>query len=204
MPIPPRFADPIPALKRQLAGELVTRLEGWTLEYAADFLRTDIPRVSNLRNGRFERFSLQRLIRFVARTRGTVTMTVAWTPHFLYLPRPEAEAPRTGPHDDIVLTPGQRLQLAGTNAPTLDAPPIEVVTAWRRGEVMLHDTPLHEAVDEMNRYHRTAIVIDDPQIGTYQVSGLYHAGDNEGFARSVARMYDLKVVTVDGRIHLGK
>lgn len=103
---------------------------------------------------------------------------------------------------DIVLTPGQRLQLAGTSVHELDSPPIDAVTAWRRGEVMLHDTSLIEAVHEMNRYDRTTIVIDDPRIGTHQVSGLYHAGDNEGFAQSVARMYGLEVVRIDGRIHL--
>jgi hypothetical protein len=88
-----RAPDPIPALKEQLARELVARLDGWSQDYAGSFMRTHGCRVSNLRNDRLDCFSLQRLIRFVARTRGTVTMTVSWTPHFLYLPR--AGPPRT-------------------------------------------------------------------------------------------------------------
>ncbi len=74
MPAP----DPIPALKKQLAGELVDRLAGFRQDYAAAFVGTDAPRISNLRNGRLERFSLEQLIRFVVRDRGEVTLHVTW------------------------------------------------------------------------------------------------------------------------------
>jgi predicted XRE-type DNA-binding protein len=73
-----RTADPIPALKQQLARELVARLDGWRQDYAASFLGTDAARVSNLRNGRLQAFSLERLIRFVERDHGTVTLHVTW------------------------------------------------------------------------------------------------------------------------------
>jgi predicted XRE-type DNA-binding protein len=77
--IPPMHdADPIPSLKQQLAAELVTRLDGWRLDYAADFIGTTFARVSNLRNGRLDQFSLERLIRFIARDHGEVTVQVKW------------------------------------------------------------------------------------------------------------------------------
>jgi predicted XRE-type DNA-binding protein len=86
--------DPIPALKEQLARELVERLDGWTQDLAASFAGTDPPRMSNLRRGQLERFSLEQLIRFVTRTRGEVTIRIAWAPHFLYRRSP-AGPPRT-------------------------------------------------------------------------------------------------------------
>jgi transmembrane sensor len=102
------------------------------------------------------------------------------------------------------LTPGERLTLAKRTAPKLDIPRLETVTAWRRGEVILDDTPLIQAVNEMNRYGKTTIVIDSPDIANLIVSGLYHTGDSEGFARSVAKMYRLHVSEDEGRIHLGQ
>lgn len=74
-----RVADPIPQLKEQLARELVARVDGWTLEYAASFLGTDAPRMSNLRRGRLERFSLEHLIRLVTQDHGTVALEVTWS-----------------------------------------------------------------------------------------------------------------------------
>jgi predicted XRE-type DNA-binding protein len=73
-----RDVDPIPALKSQLAAELVARLDGWRQDYAGAFIGTTAARVSNLRNGRLDPFSLERLIRFIARDAGDVTLTVTW------------------------------------------------------------------------------------------------------------------------------
>jgi transmembrane sensor len=102
----------------------------------------------------------------------------------------------------IVLSPGQRLILSAGNGPKLDTPHIDAVTAWRHGEVMLDDTPLVDAVAEMNRYDQMRVVIDNPAIDHLLVSGLYHTGDNEGFARSIALMYRLQVTESAGQIHL--
>jgi hypothetical protein len=38
----------------------------------------DQPGMSGLRNGRLERFSLERLIRFASRAYGEITVTVTW------------------------------------------------------------------------------------------------------------------------------
>jgi predicted XRE-type DNA-binding protein len=77
--------DPIPALKRQLAQLLVERVEGWSQTYAADLLGTDQPRLSNLRRGQLERFSLEQLVRFVARVEGIIELQVTWTNRRAYL-----------------------------------------------------------------------------------------------------------------------
>jgi len=70
--------DPIPALKRQLAEVIVARVRGWSQAHAACFLGTDQRRVSDLRHGRLDRFSLEQLIRFVARVDGDVAIRVEW------------------------------------------------------------------------------------------------------------------------------
>jgi predicted XRE-type DNA-binding protein len=71
--------DPVPPLKQVLARAIVEALDGWLQEWAAELLRTDQPRMSDLRAGRLERFSLQQLVRFVARIGGEVTITIRWT-----------------------------------------------------------------------------------------------------------------------------
>jgi predicted XRE-type DNA-binding protein len=62
-----RFSDPVPALKRRVADEILLLLAGWTQEYAADFMGATQSRISELRNGKLERFSLDRLVRYLAR-----------------------------------------------------------------------------------------------------------------------------------------
>jgi len=102
-----------------------------------------------------------------------------------------------------LLSVGERLTIEPQHGiAKIDVPSIESVLAWRRGEVVLNDTPLGEAVSEMNHYDKTALVIETPALATLQVSGLYHTGDNEGFARSLAKMHHLELHERDGRIYL--
>lgn len=74
--------DPIPELKRQLASEIVRALDGWSLGEIAVFFGVDQPRLSNLRRGKLERFSVDGLIRVLAppRTRRRVELRVVKEP----------------------------------------------------------------------------------------------------------------------------
>ena len=66
----PKQPDPIPEMKRAIAGALIAKLQGWTQEKAAALLRTSQPTVSNLRNTKLHRFSLEQLIRMTTRVHG--------------------------------------------------------------------------------------------------------------------------------------
>ena len=100
------------------------------------------------------------------------------------------------------MTAGERVRIAKGAPAIVDAPRVDAVTAWRRGEVMLDDTPLTDAIAEMNRYSKNALVIDESRIATLHVSGIYHTGDSEGFAQTVAQLYGLRVAQEGGQIHL--
>lgn len=59
--------DPIPALKEQLGVELARLVVGWRAADLRYRLGIDPPRVSDLRRGRLDRFSLDTLIRCLTR-----------------------------------------------------------------------------------------------------------------------------------------
>ena len=101
--------------------------------------------------------------------------------------------------DNITLKPGQRLTLAGGNA-RLETTSLDKAVAWRRGQIVLDDTPLASAIAEMNRYSETRLVIERPESETLLVNGLFQAGDSMSFARAVAATYGLVVVERDDEI----
>jgi transmembrane sensor len=100
------------------------------------------------------------------------------------------------------MTAGERVRIAKGGPAKVDAPRVDALTAWRRGEVMLDDTPLPDAVAEMNRYSRIPLIIDGNSIAALHVSGIYHTGDSEGFAQTVAQLYGLQVTQEGDQIHL--
>jgi len=59
--------DPIPELKRQAGAEVARQLGSWNAQDIAAWLGTDQPRISDLRRGKLDRFSLETLLRFVWR-----------------------------------------------------------------------------------------------------------------------------------------
>ena len=69
--------DPIPALKRQLGVELQRLLRDWNADDIAFIMGTDRWRIADLKRARLERFSLERLIRFLARLDYRVDMAVS-------------------------------------------------------------------------------------------------------------------------------
>ncbi len=70
------------------------------------------------------------------------------------------------PAQAVVMRPGERVQLDRTpgSAATrqrIDHPRIDQLIAWQRNEVVFDRTSLKDAVDEMNRYSSTPIVLAD-------------------------------------------
>ena len=68
--------DPVPALKRQLVAEILRVADQTHWIVAAGGLGLDAARMCDLRNGRISQFSLQRLIRMLARVDRAVDLKV--------------------------------------------------------------------------------------------------------------------------------
>lgn len=74
--------------------------------------------------------------------------------------------------------------------------------AWREGLLAFNGDTLSSAVAQFRRYSDLPILIDDPQVGSRRIVGLYSASDPQGFANSVALSLGLVAERRDGAIHL--
>lgn len=95
---------------------------------------------------------------------------------------------------EVTLAPGQRLTFSAGAPTRLDTPAVEKTTAWRRGQVILDDTPLRAAAAEMNRYSESKLVVEQPEAAELLINGLFQAGDSSRFANAVAEAYGLTVI----------
>lgn len=75
--------------------------------------------------------------------------------------------------------------------------------SWINHMLEFETTPLREAVALANRYSLTQIRLADPALGSRQISGAFHVGDAEAFARSLAVAFGLAIDrAADGTIVL--
>lgn len=100
-----------------------------------------------------------------------------------------------------VLESGQRL-VASPDGVRLDKPILLPLLAWQKGQAILENEKLIDAVSEMNRYSEVKLALGDTAIAGLRVSGVYKVGDNLGFARSIARLLPLRIQQSDDRVLL--
>jgi len=100
----------------------------------------------------------------------------------------------TGGEEDISLVAGQELSVSRDGHSRVNSQAdIEAATAWRRGKVIIRAEPLGEAVERMNRYSRMQIQIHDEALAAKQVSGVFEAGDTQGFVSAVQQILPVAV-----------
>jgi transmembrane sensor len=78
---------------------------------------------------------------------------------------------------------------AGPDAVLVEEQPIselEELLSWRTGRLSFDDSPLADAVAELNRYNTHRIVIVDPAVAAIRVGGSFRATNVDAFVRLIA------------------
>lgn len=65
-------------------------------------------------------------------------------------------------------------------------------TSWREGRVVFADTPLPQAVAEMNRYLPSPILIGDASLSRYSVNGMFLTNQPMSFVGAVTAYYPVE------------
>ena len=64
--------------------------------------------------------------------------------------------------------------------------------SWTTGRLTFEDTPLGDALAEVNRYSPHKLVLSDPILAQERVSGVFEAGDTRAFAAAMSELYSLR------------
>ncbi len=100
------------------------------------------------------------------------------------------------------LKPGERLLLRDGRPALVEPVDLKSALAWRDGFVEFSDTPLSDAVAEMNRHGGRKMVIADPRVGALKVSGRFKLGEPERFLRTVSLLLPVRAVRVGDTIEI--
>ncbi|TBV74464.1 DUF4974 domain-containing protein [Pseudoxanthomonas winnipegensis] len=100
------------------------------------------------------------------------------------------------------LRPGERLLLPldGRTAWHRERADVDVATSWSRGRLLFRDTPLAEAVHEINRYARIPVVLAEPGLSTLRISGNFQANDSDTTVAAFASILPIRTVREKDRI----
>lgn len=65
-------------------------------------------------------------------------------------------------------------------------------TSWREGFVSFEETPLADAIAEMNRYSTVRIVAVDAELGQLRVNGMFRSGQQARFAEALEDYFPIE------------
>lgn len=107
------------------------------------------------------------------------------------------DAPRgTSSH---TLAPGQQLDVRGGEAASPTRVDAAAATSWTTGRLVFQNQPLKAAIDEVNRYSQTKIVLEAPGVAATPVSGSFESGDTEAFVNAVNALHHLRIASRSAR-----
>lgn len=100
------------------------------------------------------------------------------------------------------LSPGGQVKIEPTRAQvaTVDG---AAATSWSQGQLIFRDTPLIEAIAEVNRYLPNKVVLDDARVKNVRVNGVFNTGDRAAFVAAASDVLGLIALPQkDGSIRL--
>lgn len=110
---------------------------------------------------------------------------------------PPANAADSAERPSIVarteLVAGEQVAIVGAGdlSPVVEVD-VGQVGAWREGKVSFRDTPLVEAIEEMNRYSDKKITLADPALADLRVSGVFRVQNSGHFVRAIEALFNLE------------
>lgn len=92
-----------------------------------------------------------------------------------------------------VLGAGDSISLPWQGEAVRSTVPQQLIAPWRTGQLVLHDRPLREAVDQLRRYYNGVIVLAGDELAQKPVTGAYNLHDPEDALRGMARAHNAAV-----------
>ena len=91
------------------------------------------------------------------------------------------------------LIPGQQLIVRDGVLELKQEVNLEMTTAWQRGKLIFENEPLSMAVARMNRYSHIKIMVQDEEIDSLGVSGVFNVGDVGAFVEALEAYFPIVV-----------
>ena len=98
------------------------------------------------------------------------------------------------------VTAGEQLITSSRAQQSVRRVDTERETSWRRGQLIFDNTPLGEAVDELNRYSSTHIVLVDSKLAGLRLSGTFATGGTSTFVEALTAYFPIQIEHADARV----
>jgi transmembrane sensor len=102
----------------------------------------------------------------------------------------------------IVLSAGEQLTVLPHTITKPTRADTAAATAWLQKRLIFEETPLSEVAEEFNRYNRRPLSIDDPELQTLKISGVYSSTDPASLINFLRNQNSIRVVETENQVRV--
>jgi transmembrane sensor len=110
--------------------------------------------------------------------------------------------PETG--SSFLLAAGEQLTVTSGSAQKTASPDISSATAWTRAEIVFDSATLSDVAEEFNRYNERQLIIEDPDLLDFHISGTFSSADPESLIRFLRQRPGVRVTETGGQIRVSR
>jgi transmembrane sensor len=129
------------------------------------------------------------------------TQGAADEPHRSNLEFPTVPKGQVG---NILVAAGEQLTVTPKLIKIAEHPNIATATAWTQRQLVFESASLSDVADEFNRYNDRQLMVADPRLGTFHVSGVFSSTDPASLIRFLRARPELRVIETESQIRIEK
>jgi len=116
------------------------------------------------------------------------------------------EFPATAPGQigNILVAAGEQLTVTPGRIQIAEHPNIASATAWTQRQLVFESASLADVADEFNRYNERQLIVGDPRLETFHVSGVFSSTDPASLIRFLRARPELRIVETGSQIRIEK
>ncbi|MDP9008572.1 MAG: FecR family protein [Pseudomonadota bacterium] len=105
---------------------------------------------------------------------------------------------------NIVIAAGEQLTVTPKEIQMAEHPNIANATAWTQRQLIFESASLADVAEEFNRYNDRQLIIGDPALETFHVSGVFSSTDPASLIRFLRARPGLRIVETQSQIRIEK
>jgi transmembrane sensor len=109
-----------------------------------------------------------------------------------------------GQAGNIMVAAGEQLTVTPRLIKNAEHPNIATATAWTQRQLVFESASLADVVDEFNRYNDRQLIVADPRLESFHVSGVFSSTDPASLIRFLRARPELKLLETESQIRIEK
>ena len=116
----------------------------------------------------------------------------------------DPRVPRNATNASVFLSAGEQLVVTPNAMQKAEHPNIAVATSWTQRQLQFESASLSDVAEEFNRYNERQLVIEDPTLYDFHITGVFSSSDPASLVRFLRERPGVRVTLTEAEIRVSK